>query len=376
MKVLHIISSYKGGIYSFIKSKLPYLTEESIHSDVLAFEDPSDHQITEIQSYNGQYFKISNPKQSSFTKFKETFKNILSVNQYDVIHCHLNGHRAFLFYLIARRVVKDTPFVIHAHNTKETTSSKFKVKSAVISKIDRVINSKVSVYRASCSRLASEFIFTNESSESITLLPNSINESKYSIDSAKERTELRKMYKIEDDFFVVGQIGRLDQNKNHRFTIELATFFKQNGYSYKWVFIGEGQSQSEVARYIEENELQDDIILLGRKEPIQSYYSMMDAIIHPSISEGFGIVPVEAQASGKPTLVSDTLTRDIDLRLGLVTFLPLTNKKLWLNKLLELQLYQLDAFVTDQHIADRLNAMGLTDKRAAQLYINFLKKIA
>ena len=40
-------------------------------------------------------------------------------------------------------------------------------------------------------------------------------------------------------------------------------------------------------------------------------YAAMDILVFPSISEGFGLVPLEASASGIPVLVSDAIPRTI-----------------------------------------------------------------
>ena len=55
--------------------------------------------------------------------------------------------------------------------------------------------------------------------------------------------------------------------------------------------------------------------------------------------EGFGIVALEAQCAGVPCVVANTITKDIDMGLGIISFVSLDeNLKIWsveIQKLLE-----------------------------------------
>ena len=69
---------------------------------------------------------------------------------------------------------------------------------------------------------------------------------------------------------------------------------------------GKGPLQCEFETYIEENNLQDKVILLGRVDDadLDSYYKACDLYLFPSImkSEAFGIVQLEAMKYGKPVI--------------------------------------------------------------------------
>lgn len=75
---------------------------------------------------------------------------------------------------------------------------------------------------------------------------------------------------------------------------------------------GKGPLQSEFETYIEENNLQDKVILLGRVEDcdLDSYYKACDLYLFPSImkSEAFGIVQLEAMKYSKPVINTNLRT--------------------------------------------------------------------
>jgi glycosyltransferase involved in cell wall biosynthesis len=68
--------------------------------------------------------------------------------------------------------------------------------------------------------------------------------------------------------------------------------------------------------------LGDSVIFAGPVRDVPDRMRAADALVLPSLYEGFPNVLVEAQLSGLPALVSDRVTRDCDMT-GLVTYLPL-----------------------------------------------------
>ena len=70
--------------------------------------------------------------------------------------------------------------------------------------------------------------------------------------------------------------------------------------------------------------------MLGVRSDIPELMGALDLLLFPSLSEGLGIVLVEAQAAGLPCLVSDVIPSEADLGLGLVRFMPLlTASGMW-----------------------------------------------
>jgi len=96
--------------------------------------------------------------------------------------------------------------------------------------------------------------------------------------------------KTEDFYLMVGQLVRYKKTE-----VAVEAF---NRMKKKLVIIGEGEHFSEIRKIAGDN------ILLKNRQPfeiIKEYYSKCKALIFPGI-EDFGIVPVEAMASGRPVI--------------------------------------------------------------------------
>ena len=66
---------------------------------------------------------------------------------------------------------------------------------------------------------------------------------------------------------------------------------------------------------------------------VDQLYHITDAWLYCSKSEGLPFGPIELQAAGVPVLVSDVITKEIDLGLGLIESLSLNDSpRLWAEK--------------------------------------------
>jgi glycosyltransferase involved in cell wall biosynthesis len=107
----------------------------------------------------------------------------------------------------------------------------------------------------------------------------------------------------------VGALGKYCRYKGVDYLIKAAHLARKRNSSVKLVVVGGGELVSELKQLAQELNLEEDIIFTGAvpNEQLPSYYAMCDIFVLPSISgpESFGIVVVEAMASGKPAIVSD-----------------------------------------------------------------------
>ncbi len=99
--------------------------------------------------------------------------------------------------------------------------------------------------------------------------------------------------------------GRIDPSKNIKRIIQ--AFAKvQTRVNYKFVIAGAGESKEYIAKKVAKLGLHNKIELVGyvSDDDLVSYFNSADVVLYLPINEPFGLVPIEALACGKPSLVS------------------------------------------------------------------------
>ena len=141
-----------------------------------------------------------------------------------------------------------------------------------------------------------------------TILPNAFDIAAFSFDQ-EARLAIRKRLGIDEGTVVLGNVARLNPEKNHAFLIEVFERFRELVPSSALIIAGGGSGETRVKGLVESSPGRDAILLLGNVANPAKLYSAMDCFVFPSNHEGLGIVLVEAQLSGLPCLVSEGIPR-------------------------------------------------------------------
>ena len=135
-----------------------------------------------------------------------------------------------------------------------------------------------------------------------TIVPNAVDTSTFN--PKNDGTKIRKEYGLADKGMVL-YVGRLVYHKGLEHLVR-ASMEVDNA---KFVIVGEGDLRPKLERMIEQNNLHDKVVLAGKVPEAQlpQYYAAADVSVLPSVArlEAFGIVTLEALASGIPAVVSN-----------------------------------------------------------------------
>jgi phosphatidylinositol alpha 1,6-mannosyltransferase len=107
--------------------------------------------------------------------------------------------------------------------------------------------------------------------------------------------------KRQNGSFCIGYVGRLTPEKNVRFFIELDKGLLDAGQrNFRLVLVGEGSEKS----WLKQNLLSAELPGILRGEELAAAFADMDVFVFPSQTDTFGLVLLEAMASGVPVVVS------------------------------------------------------------------------
>jgi glycosyltransferase involved in cell wall biosynthesis len=112
--------------------------------------------------------------------------------------------------------------------------------------------------------------------------------------------------------------------KNHKYWAEIARLVRQKQENAYFLLVGDGMLRREIEDTFARCGIGDRTIFTGERSDIARMLQAMDVFLFPSISEGFGIAVVEAQAVGLPCVVSDTVPQETVIIESQVARLPLS----------------------------------------------------
>ena len=125
------------------------------------------------------------------------------------------------------------------------------------------------------------------------------------------RQTIRQELGIEDKF-VVGHVGRFSAQKNHSFLIDIFHFFqKEKQKDSVLLLLGTGEDEEKIKAKVKELGIEDKVFFMGVKSNVVDYLMAMDMLLFPSLFEGMPNVVIEAQTTGLPCLISDTITKEV-----------------------------------------------------------------
>ena len=183
-----------------------------------------------------------------------------------------------------------------------------------------------------CSDIAGRYMFK---SRSFTVVNNAIDAEKFSY-SEEARTRYRKELGLVDKF-VLGHVGRFDEQKNHEFLVDIFRSVHEKDPSAFLLMVGVGALKAKIAAKLKSLGLERNSMILENRSDIPELMQAMDVFVFPSVFEGLGMVVIEAQAAGLPCVVADTLPCAVEAT-DLLVWLSLNQSaEVWGRKVLELK---------------------------------------
>lgn len=185
--------------------------------------------------------------------------------------------------------------VIHAHSAGARKTDFLSIlKTGIMKIIFKCTYKKYTTDLLACSKIAGKFIFGF--CVGVKIIPNSIDINSFKIDDTI-RQKMRNKYHIKENEIVVGFCGRLSYEKNLIFLVNIFEELQNRG-NYKLLIVGDGDLFEDIKTLVINKKIQEKVLMVGSVNNTEDYYRMMDCFLLPSLYEGFGIVLLEAQASG------------------------------------------------------------------------------
>lgn len=319
IRVLEIFGEpiLNGGQETFVINFIRHMDRKNVAIDLLTPYECNNLILDEMRLNVISWefpFKQGHFNLKIFMKLIQFLKN----NPYQIVHIHSGSTLALMLISLAAKINHVGKIIAHSHSGMEKET----LKHRIIKLCSYPFISSCPTDYCACSIEAGKAKFPKKVvRDKLKIVKNGIDIGKYSFDDLT-RSRIRKLCHISDNVFLIGHVGRFTYEKNHMFLLEIFKQVKKADQNTKLMLVGEGLLQEQVCQKIKELNLQNDVILCGAISNVHEVMQAMDFFVLPSLFEGLPLVGVEAQAAGLTVIVSDKVSKDLQIT-GLLSYMSL-----------------------------------------------------
>ena len=213
------------------------------------------------------------------------------------IHILRTHHYHANLYGRVAGIIAGVPVIISSFHDVYNSPERPKLHRSIINFILSFFTDKLI---AVSNEVASDIIkYDRVNPNKIRVIYNGIQREEFSEEFSKQK--MRDILKLPQNLFAIGTVGRLTEQKGHRFLIQSVA-----GMADTFIAIaGDGPLKNELQGLSEQYNI--NCIFLGAMHPgsIHAFLRTLDIFCFPSLWEGFGGALIEAMAVGLPIVASD-----------------------------------------------------------------------
>lgn len=327
IRVLQVVNNmHRAGLETMLMNYYRNIDRTKIQFDFLTHRPEKGDYDDEIISMGGKvYYAPRLYPQNYLQYFKWMKKFFKEHSEYKIIHSHIDS-MSYLPLLAAK--LNNIPIrIAHSHNTSIDRDFKLPLKLFF-----KKLLPSVATHFCACGKEAGQFLFPNKKN---TFIPNAIDIKKF-LYNEEIRRKKRKELELENKF-VIGHIGRLSYQKNHKFLIELFSEILKKEKESVLLIIGVGEKEKELKEQVRNLNIEKNVYFLGKREDINELYQVMDLFLMPSLFEGVPVVGIEAQFSGLPCIFSDKVPQETKFEENVIFLSLNTSIELWCSEILKIK---------------------------------------
>jgi len=315
-----------GGVEAVVMNYYRHVDRTKVQFDFIVTESSTLVPREEMESLGARVFTV--PAYTNLPAFQKAAYDLFREHtEWKIVHAHMNALNVFPLKEAAKAGVPVR--ISHSHSTAGKGET---VKNAAKAILKTQAN-RWPTERFACSRFAGEWLFGKGTPFEVVY--NAIDLNRFFF-SAPARAKVRAGLGLVGGQVVIGHVGRFMPQKNHRFLLDAFSRAAQRRDDLVLLCVGSGEAEALAESWVREHGLQAKVRFLGQRDDVNRLYQAFDVFALPSLYEGLGLVGVEAQAAGLPCLLSDRITREVDVT-GTCEFLPINDPKVWADALCALE---------------------------------------
>jgi len=325
VRVLHIVSIMdRGGIETFLMNIYRKIDRSKVQFDFLVTREQSGIFDEEIILLGGKIYNIPYIKKIGLLKYIKNIKFFFQKHyEYKIVHCHMDTW-AGLFLSVAK-VCNISVRISHSHSTKigQRPDNINGYIEFIFKGLMKLFIKTSGTHFFACGYDAGVWLYgKNLSDRKLIIIKNGVDtdEIRYNKEIAEK---VRRDLAIDENTMVMGHVGSMGIPKNHEFLIDVFDAVHKHRPDSILCLVGDGKLRAHIEEYVQLRGLNHKVRFLGIRGDVYNLLKAFDVFVMPSLYEGFPVAAVEAQAAALPCILSDRITDEVDMGMGLVKFVSL-----------------------------------------------------
>lgn len=313
IRVLQILrgSGSFGGVSSFLVSRYALMDRDKIEFDFLFCQKDCLSDSSYVDLIGKEHiFELSALKRKNGLNEYRLLYDRLSLffkdHKYDYIH--INTGSLPVTYICTKAAKKSGMKNVIAHSHSSNYKNGTLNTNVLFKPLRSYLQSRIyknSDYHFACSKVAAENMFGNRD---YNLICNSIDVNRFNF-NLNRRLRVRDEHGIGIEK-IYGYVGRLSKSKNIDFILEIFNHLLElEPESILWI-VGDGEEKDRIKSLVQSYNLSNKVKMFGNRTDVDSLMQGMDVLIFPSLYEGLSLTVIEAQVSGLPVYLSNTLSEE------------------------------------------------------------------
>lgn len=292
----------RGGAETMVMNYYRHIDRTKVQFDFLVHREQPGVYEDEIKALGGRIYRMCPIYPQNFARYKRDIRAFFQEHlEYRIIHSHMSELGYFAF---REATEQDIPVrICHAHNAPHGFDTKMIMRTYFKKRMMPYLT-----HLFMCGLESGRWLYGKQNESRFIMLNNAIDVAAYRCDAAK-RAAVRHRLGFTDEL-VIGHVGRFNPQKNHPFLLEIFSALLKKEPSAVLLLVGGGEDLPKIQAKAQTLGIAENIRFLGVRSDVADLMQAMDVFVFPSLYEGLGIVLIEAQASGLPCVVSDTIPQE------------------------------------------------------------------
>ena len=289
----------RGGAETMVMNYYRHIDRTKVQFDFLVHREQPGAYEDEIRLMGGRIYRMCPVYPQNFARYRRDIQIFFQEHpEYKIVHSHMSELGYFALKEAAKQGIPVR--ICHAHNAPHGFDMKTIMRTYFKKRMMPYLT-----HLFMCGLESGRWLYGKQNESRFIMLNNAIDAAAYTYAPAK-RMRMRRELGIADEL-VIGHVGRFNPQKNHPFLLAIFAALLNKEPNAVLLLVGGGEDMPKIQAKTQKLGIADHVRFLGIRSDVADLMQAMDVFAFPSLYEGLGIALIEAQASGLPCIVSDTI---------------------------------------------------------------------